>query len=108
MSTLLQVPARNDVPWYKMKITLSNVVYTARLRYNTRMQRWILDLADTADNDILVGLPVLIGRNINGQYVISGLPPGTVYSSDQTQQDTQPTRLSFGTTHILWYSDPTT
>src|SRR4249920_2633608 len=95
----LILPARNDLPWYNIKDTLSGVLYTLRFRYNTRMQRWIMDIADPSNNNILNGIPLLILRDAVGQYVIVGLPVGTIFSTDDTNQNTQPTRYSYGTDH---------
>lgn len=106
MSAFLQVPARNDVPWYRFTVTLTGVVYTLTFRYNTRMDRWALDVADASNNALLVGVPLLIERDLIGRFVISGLPPGTLFAADFTNQDTQPTRFSFGTDHGLIYVDP--
>lgn len=107
MAQNLVFPARNDLPWYKFRITLSGVIYTAHMRYNGRMARWILDINDSSDNPILVGIPVLIERNMTGQYVSLTLPPGIFFATDDTNQDNQPTILSFGLDHTLWYEDPT-
>lgn len=104
--TFLLVPARNDVPWYKFKITLSNVIYTLRFRYNVRMQRWIMDIADASDNDIINGIPLLLLRTLSDRFVIASLPVGTLFVTDDTQQNTQATRYSFGTDHTLFYADP--
>ncbi len=97
------LPARNDLPWYRFKITLDDVIYTLKIRYNTRMQRWILDIADGSNVDLVTGLPILLERNIAGQYVFSGLPESVFFCTDDTNQGSQPTRLSFGVTHTLWY-----
>ncbi len=97
------LPTRNDLPWYRFKVTLDNIIYTLRFRYNTRMQRWIMDIADGSNVDLITGLPVLLERNIAGQYVVSGIPVSVFFVVDNTNQGTQPTRLSFGTTHSLWY-----
>lgn len=106
MAALLTVPARNDLPWYKFKITLSSTIYTLHFRYNTRMQRWMLDVNDPSDNQIISGLPILIQRDVIGQYATFALPPGIIFATDDTNQDTQPTQFSFGTDHTLWYRDP--
>jgi hypothetical protein len=82
---------------------MSDVIFTIRMRYNTRMQRWILDIADPANATILAGLPLLVERNVAGQYVMAGLPDGTIFVSDNTNQDEQATRDSFGLTHSLLY-----
>lgn len=103
----LIVPARNDLPSYRFKINLSGAIFTLRLRYNSRMDRWILDIADPTNNDILNGLPILVERDLAGRFVISGLPLGTFFATDDTGEGSQPTRYSFGTTHTLYYADPT-
>lgn len=105
--TFLLIPARNDIPWYKFKITLSGTIYTLRFRYNVRMQRWIMDISDASDQDIVNGLPLILLRNLNGRFALATLPPGTFFITDDTNQGTQPTRYSFGTTHTLFYADPT-
>lgn len=101
----LNMPLRNDVPWYQFKVTLSGVVYTVRARFNKRMNRWMLDFADPSNNDILLGLPLLLERDLSGRFVMIGLPPGLMFILDNTNQGTQPTRYSFGTTHTLFYQD---
>jgi hypothetical protein len=105
--TVFPVPTQQNLPWYITRISLSGTVYTLRFRYNSRMQRWILDIADASNNDLINGLPILINQNVNGQYVITGLPPGFFFAIDTTQQDMQPTLNSFGTINSLFYSDPT-
>lgn len=108
MSTpvVVQLPASNDVPSYKFRVALSGSLFTLRLRYNTRMARWILDVADSQNNDILVGVPLLINYNLTGRFVIPGLPQGFVFCTDDTNQQTQPTRYAFGVDHSLFYLDP--
>lgn len=108
MNTFYTLPARNDLPWYKFKVSLSGSIYTLRFRFNVRMQRWILDIADNADNDLLSGLPLITMRNINGQYVIEGLPNGMLFISDDTDKGEQPTRNSFGKDKTLWFEDQST
>lgn len=105
--SLLEIPAGNALPWYKFNVTLNDVLYTLRFRYNTRSSRWILDIADAANQDIVVGLPVLIGRNLTGRFVIEGIPPGLFLAADLTNQDEQPGRYSFGVDHVLLYEDGT-
>lgn len=103
----LAVPTQQNLPWYRFTITLSNVQYTLRLRYNNRSTRWILDIADAANNNIIVGMPILLGLNVNGQYVVAALPPGAFFATDDTGAGEQPSLQSFGLTHTLFYADPT-
>ncbi len=102
--TFLTFPVNITYPWYRFRVTLSQVVYTIALRYNTRMSRWIMDISDASGNPIQVGLPVLIQRDIAGQYVTIGLPPGLIFAlCDTAAPLTQPSRNSFGTTHTIFY-----
>jgi hypothetical protein len=103
----LVLPMRNDLPFYQYKIALSATQFTLVMRFNGRMNRWILDVNDQSGNPILSGIPVLIRRNLTGQYAYLAVPQGTLFALDDTGQDTQPTQFSFGLDHTVWYADPT-
>jgi hypothetical protein len=99
------IPARKDVPYYKFKITLAKTSYTLNFRFNGRMNRWILDINDVANNQIMSGIPILILRNLFNQYPELNLPNGIIFATDDTGKDTQPTMYSFGLDHTLWFVD---
>ena len=103
-TNFLVIPARSDLPWYNIKLSLNNIIYTARFRFNKRSQRWILDIADAAGNDILNGIVLLVSRNLTGQYVISGLPPGVLFVASDTGSE-QPSRYSFASDKTLFYKE---
>jgi hypothetical protein len=100
---LFTIPLGNNLPWYKFKITLSGTIFTLSVRYNTRSSRWLMDISDPSGNIILAGIPVLIQRDMTGQYPTLAIPSGTFFSTDDTGQGNQPTLYSFGTDHTLWY-----
>lgn len=105
---VVQLPLGNDVPWYFFTIGLSGVQYTLRFRYNTRMNRWIMDVADAMNNDVITSIPLLILRTLADQFhYLTTFPVGTVFVLDTTNKDTQATRYSFGTDHSAYYLDPT-
>lgn len=106
MNTIYQLPLRNDVPWYAVQMQLSGVVYTLVFRYNVRSQRWIMDVRDPSENYIVVGLPILIDRDVAGQYVMANIPAGPFFAIDNTGTQDQPTVYSFGNTHSFYYQDP--
>lgn len=104
--TLLSIPARNDIPWYQMKISLSNVLYVLQFRYNTRMQRWAFDILDSSGTTILLaGIFLLVDRDLMSRFVSNLLPSGNIFCADVVGSD-QPTRFSFGTTSVCLYLDP--
>lgn len=70
------------------------------------MSRWILDLADPQNNDIIDSIPLLINRPLLEQYGTYAIPDGLIFVTDDTNTDTQPSRFSFGIDHTLWYYDP--
>lgn len=107
MATFFIIPARNDLPNYEFRTTLSGQIYTLYFHYNVRMDRWILEVEDSSGNLILGGIVLLILRDLIAQYTTLKLPVGLPFCTDDTQQDTQPTLLSFGTDHTFWYGDPT-
>lgn len=102
----LVVPTQVDLPRYQFRVVLSGTVFTLRLKYNTRMERWMLDIADASGVDLVVGLPVLVSRNISGNYVITGLPSGFFFASDDTGAGENPTLDSFQSDKTFFYGDP--
>lgn len=107
MASILTIPVSNQLPWYKFKITLSGVIYTLNVRYNTRSSRWIMDILDSSGNQLLMGIPVLINRDLTAQYLYLSIPPGVFIPTDNTNQGNQATLYSFGLDHTLYYVDPT-
>lgn len=105
--TFFSIPVQTNLPWYKFKISLSSIVYTLRLRYNTRTTLWMLDIADASDSTLVSAMPVLVARNMNGQYVVAGLPVGTFFCTDDTGDGSEPTQFTLGLDHTLFYADPT-
>lgn len=106
MAVILTFPMRNDLPQYSFNITLSGTIFQAQILYNGRMDRWIMNINDSAGNQILSGIPVLIERDLTAQYATLTIPEGTFVAIDNSGQDTQATRFSFGLDHTLYYVDP--
>lgn len=105
--TLFTIPLGNALPWYKFRITLSGVIFTLSVRFNVRSQTWLMDILDPSGNQILCGMPLLIERNVTGQYTTLAIPPGVFFATDDTGQGIQATQYSFGLDHTLYYEDPT-
>lgn len=104
--TYFTIPSGNTLPNYQFRITLSGQIYTLYFHYNTRMQRWILDVSDSTGNQILTGIVLLVLRDLVGQYITLALPVGLMFCTDDTQKNQQPTLFSFGTDKTFWYGDP--
>lgn len=105
---LVSLPLGNDVPWYFFTIALSSVQYQLTFRYNSRMSRWAMSVADAMGNPVLSSVTLLIDRILGGQFhYLTSFPVGTFFCLDNTGTDAQPTRYSFGTTNTEYYLDPT-
>jgi hypothetical protein len=104
---LVALPLNGDVPFYSFTMGLSGTQFYLTIRYNSRMDRWIMDVADATQSPVIVGVPLLIGVNLLGRFSgQAGLPVGALYVTDNIAGVNQPTRNSFGLTHTLWYLDP--
>lgn len=106
MGRLFTIPINTSLPNQKLKITLSGSIYELEIIYNTRMQRWTMNINDAAGNQLLQGVVLLIDRDLTGQYLQLSIPPGLFICSDDTGKGTQPTQSSFNVDHTSWYFAP--
>ena len=97
------IPLNNNTFFYTFKTTLSGILVVLTLRYNGRMDRWILNIDDQAGNQIISGLPLLVNKNLLSQYPTLNILPGTLMAVDVSQQLLQPTQFSFGVNNFLVY-----
>ncbi len=81
---LLELPVRSDLKAYSFKVDLDGTVYTLSFRYNQRMNRWLMDIATEAEDDLINGIVLLTDVILNKQYVVDGMPPGTFICEDRT------------------------
>ena len=105
--TYLTMPLRNDLPRYVFRVSLSGTIFTIHMSYNTRMKRWIMNINDAQDNQVLQGIPCLVQVNLTQQYITLQIPEGILFITDDTGGTNQPTQYSFGSQNTMWYGDPT-
>lgn len=94
----IEIPLRRDIFDYTQQITLEAVIYTLGIRYNGRMDRWLLDIKDAAASDLLLGIPLLNGVPLTYKWVgrIVGLPPGQFLLVDETGAGRSPSKDDLG------------
>jgi hypothetical protein len=84
-------------------ITLSGVTYTLTIQYrNVAMGGWILDIADSNNNPIIQGIPLVTGANLLAQYAYLGFV-GTLWVQTQSDPDAVPTFTNLGTDGQVYY-----
>jgi len=102
---LVELPVRSDIPQYQFRIDLEGTVYTLRFKWNTRMERWIMDIADEQDNDLLNGIPVHSSVDLKQRFRQTTLPPGLFLAFDETGAVRNPDRDTFGNEVKLFYEE---
>lgn len=105
---ILEIPIRTDVPAYKFQITLEKSVFTLHFHYNSRAERWFMDINDVDDVEIVSGIALLYGLPLVDRYKDERLPLGRFIILDETGEKRNPTRSGFGTDFKLLYRESTT
>lgn len=77
---ILILPSTSTLLNYKITTTLENRVYNFVFKYNVRMDRWVLDIRDYQDNNIVSGLPLLLGVDLLDRFSNEYLPPGKLFT----------------------------
>lgn len=101
----LQLPVRSDVPAYDFQTELDGVLYTLGFTYNARAGYWVMDIYDSNDIAVVVGIRVITGWLLSNRFVMPGLPPGDFFVYDTSGKNEDPLQNDFGTTKLLMYAD---
>ncbi len=102
------IPIDNSLGFSTIRVALGDATYLLRTRYNARMDRWILDVADSNANLLVAGIPILgeWPTLTRFQGIIAGLPKGMLASIDMTGSHRDPQENTFGTDCPLFYLEP--
>src|SRR3954463_13497523 len=107
MATYFQIPVNRNLPRYIQRIALSKTTYTLQISYNPRADRWFLSIMDAIGTPILMGVPLLLLRDVLGPYRTLALPPGSLFAMDYSGRGIEPGLSAFLLDHVLLYQDPT-
>ena len=104
--SILTIPITPELLNYRFRIDLDGTTYTLAIRYNTRENRWFLDVATAAGVLILSGIKVLLNVNLIERFAQSELPPGNLFilNSDE-DSEVEPGLLDFGVNTLLLYEE---
>lgn len=100
-----EIPIRSDIPSYQFQITLEGVVYTMRFYFNTRLDRWIMDVSNVDGELIVAGIPLLVNLPLLDRFRDERLPPGRFILIDETGENRNPSRDSMGDDYKLLYQE---
>jgi len=100
-----ELPVRSDIFAYTFLTTLEQNDYLFTLRFNSRQDRWIMDIQLPDETDLLIGIPLLVSFPLTFRFRDTRLPPGQFFVIDETGQERNPTRDNLGTDIKLLYSE---
>lgn len=99
------IPIRNDIPAYTEQLDLEGTRYFMRFKFNSRVDRWFMDLLDENQSEILNGIKIIVDFDLLGRFKDERLPPGLLYAVDESGNENQPDRLNFSNDVTLLYLD---
>lgn len=99
------IPIRSDITDYIQKTELEGTVYTFGFHYNERFEAWTMDILTSAEEPILMGIPVHINWPLLRQYKDSRLPPGILFAINIEEENTPPNESNFGSAIQLLYEE---
>lgn len=100
---ILKVPARNDLPSYNFRIDLDGTVYELTFRYNGRMDRWFMDIADQRGVIIRAGIILLTEVDLFPFLKRDNYPQGDFFLFEDTGIIKNAGRLELGDNINLYY-----
>lgn len=102
---IFEVPLRANVPDQELQVPLEGRVYTLRLRWAGREERWYLDLSDEDRSPIYTGIAVVLNFPLGIRCASDRVFPGVLMASDTSGSNAEPTLTDLGDRVKLLYFD---
>lgn len=102
---VVEMPVRSDVKAYEFQIELDGVIYTLKFHFNSRAERWVMDIADFGGTELITGLFLLTNIDLNAQFVGEDIPPGRFILIDETGAERNPGFDDLGNDIKLLYEE---
>lgn len=92
------VPLNSELPSYTQSVDLDGSRWTMRISWRPRISAWYCDLYTRNGDPVVLGRPILAGRQLN--FSVANGPPGRFLAIGE-----DPSRTSLGTAcRLLYYS----
>ncbi len=87
-----------DTEYFVQRTALGDAVFVVTFRYNSRMDRWLVDVADANLKPLLYGIPILGAQGITSRFrgIIPGVPKGFWAALDMTGAGRDPQEFTLG------------
>ena len=104
MSTFYEIPLKPEAQ--EFDISLGGVTYHLTLNWNAPNNAWGLDIADSLQNPIVGGIPLITGANLLEQYAYLGIGGSLIVQSDFDPNEV-PDYAALGSTgHLFFVTTP--
>lgn len=81
----------NGVPYYTFRTKLDGRDYNFRFAWNQRMERWFMDIMDTEENPLALGIKIVANQRLLRFYQHDDrLPPGELMAVDLSGDGSPP------------------
>jgi len=104
---MLELPVSSNFSSYSFRTNLDGTVYAFNVRYNERMDRWVFDIMTTAEEYIVMGVPILLGVSLLGLYQDARLPTGVLFALNLENEYIEAGRNDLGINVLLLYQPST-
>ena len=98
----VEIPLRPATPM-RFSMTLAGVAYTARIYWNVFMQCWSLELADVDGYPLIMGIPLVTGTDLLGQFGYVDIGGQLLVTTTPGPPDTVPGWADMGVTGHIYF-----
>ena len=103
MNTLV-IPLSSQYPKHSFRVQLDGTPYIFRMRWNKRIDRWMLSISDSSDNMIVSGINCCVRTDLLAQYKHLKVPQGLLMFYNLKDKNVEPQYESIDADVILSYT----
>jgi hypothetical protein len=90
------IPVRSDIDYYAMTVALGENDFRLTFAYNTRDDRWYMDIAKADGTALVNGVPMVVDTPLLLRYTNPALPEGYLIATDTTGEGIEAAKEDFG------------
>jgi len=102
---LLQLELRSDTNNFRIQSELEGVLYIFAFLYNFRTSLWKMDIFDSEESPVVLGIPILVGANLLGRFSDERLPPGNMFGLNIEDENVEAGETDFNKNFFLIYEE---
>ena len=103
---IVVIPVNPGLLNYEFRIDLDGVTYTLGIRFNSREDRWFLDVKDASETPIILGIKVILNVDLIGRFQQAELPSGELFVlNSDSDEEVEPGAGDLGENTLLLYNE---